>query len=203
MTPSGKASPPDAQPRSRPSNRRGKDRLLVRRGARWFDNRLGAAKGARTLLGKVFPDHWSFMIGELALYAFVVLLLTGTYLTFFFNPSQKIVTYHGSYRALQGVHMTQAYKSAIDLSFDVRAGLVMRIGEQHRHAVRDQHRHRQPRLGGDRRVGGRQRLGGRLVHHPDRGAVHLIHPDHAPGGQADRRGQPPASPRPRHQSLPT
>ena len=74
----------------------------------------------------MFPDHWSFMIGELALYAFVVLLLTGTYLTFFFNPSQKIVTYHGSYRALQGVQMTQAYKSAIDLSFDVRAGLVMR-----------------------------------------------------------------------------
>jgi ubiquinol-cytochrome c reductase cytochrome b subunit len=115
----------DAQPRLHPTGRR-KDRLLVRRGARWFDNRLGAAKGARTLLGKVFPDHWSFMIGELALYAFVVLLLTGTYLTFFFNPSQKVVTYHGSYKALQGVQMTQAYKSAIDISFDVRAGLVMR-----------------------------------------------------------------------------
>ncbi|MDQ6697083.1 MAG: ubiquinol-cytochrome c reductase cytochrome b subunit [Actinomycetota bacterium] len=124
----GSQAPPeyDAQPRSHPTSRRRKDRLLVRRSARWFDNRLGAAKGARTLLGKVFPDHWSFMIGELALYAFVVLLLTGTYLTFFFNPSQKIVTYHGSYKALQGVQMTQAYKSAIDISFDVRAGLVMR-----------------------------------------------------------------------------
>ncbi|CAN5544368.1 hypothetical protein BH20ACT2_BH20ACT2_05510 [soil metagenome] len=91
-----------------------------------MDDRLGGAKLARTLLGKVFPDHWSFMIGELALYAFVVLLLTGTYLTFFFEPSQTMVVYDGSYAPLRGVEMTEAYRSAIDLSFDVRAGLVMR-----------------------------------------------------------------------------
>ncbi len=78
------------------------------------------------MLGKVFPDHWSFMIGELALYAFVILLLTGTYLTFFFEPSQTEVVYDGSYVPLQGVTMTEAYRSTVDLSFDVRAGLVMR-----------------------------------------------------------------------------
>ncbi len=102
------------------------DRLVTRRTARWLDSRLGAAKFARSALGKVFPDHWSFLIGELALYSFVVLLATGVYLTFFFSPSQEEVIYTGSYEPLQGVEMTEAYRSALDLSFDVRAGLVMR-----------------------------------------------------------------------------
>ena len=100
--------------------------MLSKRVARWLDERVGAAHFARTALKKVFPDHWSFMIGELALYCFVILLLTGTYLTFFFDPSVREVVYDGSYEPLRGVHMTEAYKSAIDLSFDVRSGLVMR-----------------------------------------------------------------------------
>ena len=100
--------------------------MIARRVARWLDERVGAAGAARTALGKVFPDHWSFMIGELALYCFTVLLLTGAYLTFFFDPSQKETTYTGSYAALRGVRMSDAYRSAVDLSFDVRAGLVMR-----------------------------------------------------------------------------
>ena len=102
------------------------DRMISRRTARWFDNRLGAASFARTALRKVFPDHWSFMFGEIALYAFTILLLTGVYLTFFFDPSTELTTYPGSYEPLQGVEMTEAYRSALDLSFDVRAGLVMR-----------------------------------------------------------------------------
>ncbi|MDT5401229.1 MAG: ubiquinol-cytochrome c reductase cytochrome b subunit, partial [Mycobacterium sp.] len=91
-----------------------------------LDRRLGAADFVRGALNKVFPDHWSFMIGELALYSFVILVLTGTYLTFFFRPSATQVVYHGSYGPLRGVHMSEAYQSAINLSFDVRAGLVMR-----------------------------------------------------------------------------
>jgi ubiquinol-cytochrome c reductase cytochrome b subunit len=81
---------------------------------------------ARTTLDKVFPDHWSFMLGEVALYCFVVLLLTGVFLTFFFNPSSKEVVYDGAYAPLRGVHMSEAYRSTVRLSFDVRAGLVMR-----------------------------------------------------------------------------
>jgi ubiquinol-cytochrome c reductase cytochrome b subunit len=100
--------------------------VLSRRVARWFDARLGGAKFARTALNKVFPDHWSFMIGELALYCFVLLVLTGTYLTFFFDASAREVVYDGSYAPLRGVEMSEAYRSALDLSFDVRAGLVMR-----------------------------------------------------------------------------
>ncbi|HZM29109.1 MAG TPA: ubiquinol-cytochrome c reductase cytochrome b subunit [Acidimicrobiales bacterium] len=101
-------------------------RLLTHRLARWVDSRLGAAKLVRTALNKVFPDHWSFMIGELGLYCFIVLVLTGVYLTFFFDASQQEVTYNGSYAPLRGVEMTAAYRSALELSFDVRAGLVMR-----------------------------------------------------------------------------
>ncbi|QYG91258.1 ubiquinol-cytochrome c reductase cytochrome b subunit [Iamia sp. SCSIO 61187] len=102
------------------------DRLVTRRVARWMDTRLGSAKFARTALGKVFPDHWSFLIGEIALYSFIVLLLTGVYLTFFFDPSIDEVVYDGSYAPLRGVEMTRAYASSLDISFDVRAGLVMR-----------------------------------------------------------------------------
>jgi ubiquinol-cytochrome c reductase cytochrome b subunit len=100
--------------------------VLSRRLARWIDDRLGTANFARTVLNKVFPDHWSFMIGELALYCFVILVLTGIYLTFFFDANTNEIVYQGSYKALDGVEMTQAYHSALELSFDVRAGLVMR-----------------------------------------------------------------------------
>jgi ubiquinol-cytochrome c reductase cytochrome b subunit len=100
--------------------------MVMKRIGRWFDDRLGASHFARTALNKVFPDHWSFMLGEIALYCFVVLVLTGIYLAFFFVPSDASVVYHGKYGPLRGVSMTQAYESSLRLSFDVRAGLVMR-----------------------------------------------------------------------------
>ena len=99
---------------------------MIRSWARWLDARVGAAGFARKALDKVFPDHWSFLIGEIALWSFVVLLATGTWLTFFFEPSAEEVVYEGSYAPLQGLHMTKAYASSLDISFDVRAGLVMR-----------------------------------------------------------------------------
>ena len=92
----------------------------------WFDDRFGGAKGVRYLLRKVFPDHWSFLLGEIALYSFVILLLTGTFLTLFFKPSMTDVVYHGSYLHLRGVHMSEAYASTLNISFDVRGGLLMR-----------------------------------------------------------------------------
>jgi len=93
---------------------------------KWMDDRLGSSGFLRRSLNKVFPDHWSFMLGEIALYSFVILLLTGTYLTLFFNASTRQVVYDGSYLPLRGVTMTEAYKSTLDISFDVRAGLIMR-----------------------------------------------------------------------------
>jgi ubiquinol-cytochrome c reductase cytochrome b subunit len=100
--------------------------MLIKRIGRWFDNRLGATRFVRHSLNKVFPDQWSFMLGEIALYCFVILVLTGIYLTFFFDPSSRTVVYHGHYHPLNGVRMSEAYRSTIQISFDVRAGLVMR-----------------------------------------------------------------------------
>ncbi len=99
---------------------------MLNRVSRWIDDRLSAANFTRHALNKVFPDHWSFMLGEVALYSFVVLLVTGIFLTFFFDPSVAETTYEGSYEALRGVHMSEAYRSTVELSYDVRAGLVMR-----------------------------------------------------------------------------
>ncbi|WP_329102627.1 cytochrome bc complex cytochrome b subunit [Micromonospora sp. NBC_01699] len=90
------------------------------------DDRLQVATPLRALLNKVFPDHWSFLLGEIALFSFVVLLLTGVFLTFFFEPAMTEVTYNGSYAPLRGAHMSAAYASTLDISFDVRGGLIMR-----------------------------------------------------------------------------
>jgi ubiquinol-cytochrome c reductase cytochrome b subunit len=94
--------------------------------AKWFDERLKIAGPVRVQLNKVFPDHWSFMMGEIALYSFIVLLLTGTYLTFFFDPSMADTVYNGRYLPLKGVTMSRAYESTLNISFDVRGGLVVR-----------------------------------------------------------------------------
>src|SRR3954449_5136338 len=91
-----------------------------------LDERFVAANWFRRTLNKVFPDHWSFLLGEIALYSFVILLLSGTYLTFFFDASMREVVYEGSYAPLRGVEMSAAYDSALGLSFDVRGGLFMR-----------------------------------------------------------------------------
>ena len=92
----------------------------------WLDDRFGGAKGVRVLMRKVFPDHWTFMLGEIALWSFVILLLTGTYLALFFDPSSAPVVYHGSYTKLDGITMSQAYQSTLNISFDIRGGLLIR-----------------------------------------------------------------------------
>ncbi|MBV9094367.1 MAG: ubiquinol-cytochrome c reductase cytochrome b subunit, partial [Streptosporangiaceae bacterium] len=92
----------------------------------WVDDRFHAARGLRVLMRKVFPDHWSFMLGEIALWSFVILLLTGTWLALFFVPSMNEVVYHGSYVKLDGIKMSEAYQSTLNITFDVRGGLLIR-----------------------------------------------------------------------------
>ncbi|MEU6066544.1 MULTISPECIES: cytochrome bc1 complex cytochrome b subunit [Streptomyces] len=94
--------------------------------ADWADGRLGLYALAKANMRKVFPDHWSFMLGEVCLYSFLVLILTGIYLTLFFEPSGAEVVYHGSYGPLNGIVMTKAYESTLHISFDVRGGLLIR-----------------------------------------------------------------------------
>ena len=91
-----------------------------------IDSRYTAAAGIRRQINKVFPTHWSFMLGEIALYSFLILLLTGVYLTLFFDPSITKVIYDGAYLPLNGVEMSRAYETALNLSFEVRGGLFIR-----------------------------------------------------------------------------
>ncbi len=99
---------------------------MIRAGLRALDRGTGTAPFARKALRYVFPDHWSFLLGEVALYAFVVLVVTGVYLVFFFQDSTALTTYHGSYKPLDGEQMSLAYKSVLDISFSTRAGLLIR-----------------------------------------------------------------------------
>ena len=94
--------------------------------AGWVDDRTGTAKPATHMLKKVFPDHWSFMLGEIAMFSLVIVLVTGTFLTFWFVPSAGQVIYNGSYVPLKGIAMSEAFKSTVDISFDVRGGLIIR-----------------------------------------------------------------------------
>jgi ubiquinol-cytochrome c reductase cytochrome b subunit len=100
--------------------------LILRRLLDWADSRTGVAGTTRRYVDKVFPNQWSFLLGEVTLYCFIILVATGTWLAFFFQPSTAETVYDGSYAPLQGVAMSKAYASALDLSFDIRAGLVMR-----------------------------------------------------------------------------
>ncbi|MFM1984500.1 MAG: hypothetical protein RL723_935 [Actinomycetota bacterium] len=94
--------------------------------ANYLDERVGVAGILKEFGRKVFPDHWSFMLGEVALYSFLVILLSGTFLTFFFQPSMEPVIYEGVYGPLKGAEMSIAYASTLDISFEVRGGLLMR-----------------------------------------------------------------------------
>ncbi|MFJ1706042.1 cytochrome bc complex cytochrome b subunit [Kitasatospora sp. NPDC088346] len=116
-----KSSPPaaPASTRAQPANR-------AEALADWTDGRLGIYGLAKANLRKVFPDHWSFMLGEIALYTFVIILLTGVWLTFFFKPSMSEVVYEGAYGPLNGVRMSDAYASTVNISFDIRGGLLIR-----------------------------------------------------------------------------
>ncbi|QKW06049.1 cytochrome bc complex cytochrome b subunit [Streptomyces sp. NA04227] len=94
--------------------------------ADWTDGRLGIYSLAKSQMRKIFPDHWSFMLGEVALYSFIIIILTGIYLTMFFHPSMNEVEYSGSYVPMQGQLMSEAFNSTMTISFDVRGGLLIR-----------------------------------------------------------------------------
>ncbi len=106
--------------------RRAKERDLVEDPVRFVDARLGAAPLIKKALHYVFPDHWSFLLGEIALYSFAILLVTGTYLALFFVPSTSETVYNGAYAPLQGLDASEAYVSVLRISYDVPAGLLIR-----------------------------------------------------------------------------
>ncbi len=99
---------------------------LVATAADEIDSRIHPAGGIRRQINKVFPTHWSFMLGEIAIYSFIVLLISGTWLAVFYDPSMADTTYEGSYAGLRGVTMSMAYQSTVNISIDVRGGLFIR-----------------------------------------------------------------------------
>jgi len=99
---------------------------VIRRAVRYLDTRTASTPLVRKTLRYLFPDHWSFLLGEVALYAFIVLVATGIYLTFFFVDSTRDVVYHGPYLPLRGEHMSEAYRSVLNISTTVKAGLLIR-----------------------------------------------------------------------------
>ncbi|RKN39009.1 cytochrome b [Streptomyces hoynatensis] len=103
-----------------------KSRARAERAVSAADARLPALDSGRELLRKAFPDHWSFLLGEIALYSFVVLLLTGTFLAFFFHPDMAHRPYAGPYAPLRGTLVSEAYASTMRISFEVRGGLLIR-----------------------------------------------------------------------------
>jgi ubiquinol-cytochrome c reductase cytochrome b subunit len=71
-------------------------------------------------------DRWAAVFGRIAVYSFIVALISGVLLLPFFRPDMTSVVYHGSYRLLDGVPMSRAFQSTLDISFDVHGGLLIR-----------------------------------------------------------------------------
>lgn len=94
--------------------------------ADYLDQRTSIGVAVKGFARKVFPDHWSFMLGEIAMYSFVVLLISGFFLTMFFVPSMGLVTYHGPITSMDGRLMSEAFASTLRLSYEVPGGLLMR-----------------------------------------------------------------------------
>ncbi len=63
--------------------------MISRKTVRFFDDRFGSNAAVRFVAVKVFPDHWSFYLGEFALYAFVLLVATGVWLTFVYTADER------------------------------------------------------------------------------------------------------------------
>jgi ubiquinol-cytochrome c reductase cytochrome b subunit len=116
----------DAPPRVTPPPLAPLSVRTASRVSKYFSDRLDSSPFLRRSLNKVFPDNWTFLFGEIALYSFIILVLTGTYLGLFFRPGETPVIYNGSYVPLRGVEMSRAFDSMIRISFDVRGGLLMR-----------------------------------------------------------------------------
>jgi ubiquinol-cytochrome c reductase cytochrome b subunit len=120
------ASDPLAYDRTEPADARRSSGGITGWASDYLDERTGISYVVREFGRKIFPDHWSFMLGEVALYSFVIILLSGTFLTFFFQASMADVVYNGSYVPLKGLNMSAAMQSTLNISFEVRGGLLMR-----------------------------------------------------------------------------
>lgn len=91
-----------------------------------LDARVGLSAPLKQLGRKVFPRHWSFLLGHATLSCFLVLIVTGIFLTFFYAPSTEPTIYTGSAALYQGRELPAAYESIVRLTHDVPGGLLVR-----------------------------------------------------------------------------
>src|SRR5699024_702947 len=98
----------------------------IGKAANFAETRVGASVLVREFGRKIFPSHWSFMLGEVALYSFIIVVLSGTFLTFFFQPAMGEMHYEGPWLPLRGVEISEAYNSTLAISLEIRVGLFIR-----------------------------------------------------------------------------
>src|SRR5699024_11288997 len=98
----------------------------IGKAANFAETRVGASVLLREFGRKIFPSHWSFMLGEVALYSFIIVVLSGTFLTFFFQPAMGEMHCEGPWLPLRGVEISDAYDSTLPAALDVRGGRVVR-----------------------------------------------------------------------------
>jgi ubiquinol-cytochrome c reductase cytochrome b subunit len=103
-------------------------RPLLRRANTLMTATDGPSMGSplKRMLRRTEADQWSFLFAQITLHSFIVLVVTGAFLTFFFDPDMTRTTYDGSYVPLRGVEVSRAYESTLELSFEVRGGLLIR-----------------------------------------------------------------------------
>jgi ubiquinol-cytochrome c reductase cytochrome b subunit len=121
MVPPGAPQAPPQQIEREPS----RDRLIRYLAERTAFGRR-ASSFAEVLRGRVVPTHWSNLFGIVTMACLAVLFVTGLFLMFFYSPSSTIVEYRGGYSPLQGIELSRALDSTLHISFEVRAGLLMR-----------------------------------------------------------------------------
>ncbi|WP_254767405.1 cytochrome b [Salinilacihabitans rarus] len=95
------------------------------RGYAWLDERLGLGS-ERGVLGKAFPAEDSFLLGEVTLFSFLVLGLTGIFLGFFYQPNTAAVEYQGSIAQYHGEEVPQAFASVLAFTYDISYGMFIR-----------------------------------------------------------------------------
>jgi cytochrome b-561 len=88
--------------------------------SRWLDERLALDRFRAKYLGKPFPVHATFFLGEIALFCFVVLVITGVYLALAYEPSAQLV-------AVEGGRLPAAYASTLAIDAHPFGALIRRM----------------------------------------------------------------------------
>lgn len=86
----------------------------------WFDERLELNRFKAKFLVKTFPTHPTFLLGELALYCFVTLVVTGVFLGLLYEPSTTMVSLFGSM-------VPSAYASVVKIDLLPLGTIIRRI----------------------------------------------------------------------------